>query len=87
MYSKICRGKRLPHNFVIQKGLKQRDAVLTLLFSFASEYAIKKIQENQMILKINGTHQLLAYADDVKTKYVLLSRHQNANQYPNTKIY
>jgi hypothetical protein len=37
---------------------------LPLLFNFASEY-IRKIYKNQMGLKLNGTHQLMDYTDDV----------------------
>jgi hypothetical protein len=84
---------------------------------YAIEYAIRRVQANQEGLKLNGTHKLLVYADNVnilgrsvyainknteavvvagkeiglevnaeKTKYMVVSRDQNAGQNHNIKI-
>jgi hypothetical protein len=64
-YSKVRIGKHLSDSFPMKNGLKQGDALSPLLLNFASEYAIRKGQENEVGLKLNGTRRFLAYTDDM----------------------
>jgi len=64
-YSRVRVGKNVSDRFPIMNGLKQGDALSPMLLNFDLEYAIRRVQVNQDGLKLNGTHQLVAYADDV----------------------
>ena len=45
--------------------MKQGDALTLLLFNFALEYTIRRVQVNHDGLKLNGTHQRLIYVEEV----------------------
>jgi hypothetical protein len=49
--------------FHIKTGLIEEDALLSLLFNFAVEYAIRKVKTNHKLLKFNGTDQVIIYVD------------------------
>ena len=64
IYSTVWVGKHLSDMFSVKNCLKQ-DVLLPLIFNSALEYSNRRVQVNQVGLKLNGIHQLLIYADDV----------------------
>jgi hypothetical protein len=47
-HSRVRVGKNLSDIFPVRKGLKQGDALSSLLFSFALEYAFRRVQVTKM---------------------------------------
>ena len=46
-YSRVQVGKNISDTFPIRNGLEQGDALLPLLFNFALQYIIRRVQVNQ----------------------------------------
>jgi hypothetical protein len=53
-WSKVHIGNQLSDNVPMQNGLKQGDALAPLLFNFALEFTIRKVQETKVGLKYMG---------------------------------
>jgi len=66
-HGRIRVGKNLSDIFYIRKVSKEGDAVPPWQVKYALEYAIRSFQVIRNGLKLNGTHQVLVYADDVNT--------------------
>jgi hypothetical protein len=66
-YSRVQVHKHLCDTFPNRNGLKQGCVLSPLLLNFALQHAIRRVQVKHDGLKLNGTHQLLEYADDVNT--------------------
>ena len=64
-YCRVRISKHLSSMFHVKNGLKQGGVLLPLLLTFTLKYPIRRVQENQDGLKLNGIHHLLVYADDV----------------------
>jgi hypothetical protein len=55
----------LSDTFSVENGLKQGDALTSFILNFSLEYAIGKVQETHVGLKLNGTYQFLICADGI----------------------
>ena len=54
--SKVRIGNYLSSSFPIENGLKKGHALSPPLFNFSLEYVIRKVQETNLGLDMNGIH-------------------------------
>jgi len=47
-YGRVRVGKNVSDRFPVRNGLKQGDALSPMLFNFALEYAIRRVQVTRM---------------------------------------
>jgi hypothetical protein len=66
-YNKVYTGKNISGKFDIQNGPKLGNVLSPLRFDFAFDYAIRRVKDKEGRLKLNGTHQVFAYAYDVNS--------------------
>jgi hypothetical protein len=87
-YSKVWVGKRLFDALPIQNGMKKVDDLSLFIFTFVLVYDIRKVENNQVVTKLNGTHQHVVHDKQEvglevkaeKTEYVFMSHERNAGK-------
>jgi hypothetical protein len=79
-------GKNLSDMFPIRNSLKQGDALSPLLLNFALEYAIRRVQVNQDVLKFNPLPSLFKSLLPGQEDCVFFSGHLNLHAKPETGI-
>jgi hypothetical protein len=70
--SKVHVGKRLPHMFPVPNSVNKECFIVTTHQHCFRLRKIRNVQENHVRLKLNGSHQMLLYANDVNILGIIL---------------
>jgi hypothetical protein len=66
---RVRTDKYLSHAFSVKNGLKRGDALFLLLINHALQFDIRKVQENQEGLEMNGVKRILVLMTEWEQKY------------------